>query len=274
MTPIIQTLLRNYILALLMFAAGKKWIPVDIASDSTAQELINCLFLLGAPLIAFAWSWWQHEEAALKAKAAALQADTQKIESSSAAKSGHVHLLFVILITWITFLVVVLTGCASSNNTAGNATVVTAALPADPAQNADYVRTVNATANGIGLAAQGAILIFHNSPQHELEYAKMVSGSAHVFEALEKGSIPSGNEVSNALSGYFPTTSSDYNTVVSASTLGANELANVIQGFLPAGLMTSSPAVYAAYVNYALDAVAKKLYSVSDPFLTAQGVTL
>ena len=118
MYSIIQTVLRNYILALLMFAAGKHWLPVDLATNDAAAEMLNLMFLFCAPLVAVAWSWWQKEQALLKAKAAALDEETKKIESG-----GRVAALLLCIALTSAGLV----GCS-------HITPNTAALPANATQ--------------------------------------------------------------------------------------------------------------------------------------------
>lgn len=168
-----------------------------------------------------------------------------------------------------------LTGCGLPDlppdpNTPPPATVPVgnSVLIADPAQNAKFVSAVNFAGDILSLGGSLALKTY-TSGADQVAYAKLLSGSGHVFESLETGSLPTDDQIKNSFSAYFPATAGNYVNIANGAAEALSVIRDGIASVLPAGLQKSNPGVYAAYVNYALAALAKIAYSTADPYLTA-----
>lgn len=141
-----------------------------------------------------------------------------------------------------------------------------ASIPANPEDNADFVRDI-ATATDVLTFGGSLALQYAVDGVERLEYAKLLSGSGHVFEAAATGTVPTPDQVKNAYSAYFPNSSENYVNVANMAALAVSKLPAIIKRYVPAHIAKSKPAVYAAYVNYGLRALAKAAYDTADPVL-------
>lgn len=142
----------------------------------------------------------------------------------------------------------------------------TQSLVANPEQNANFVRDVQGVCDllsmGGTVALQAAV-----KGQERQEYARLLSGSGHVYEALATGAVPTESQVKGAYSAYFPSSAENHVNLANISATLVAKLPAIIGRYLPASYRESAPAVYAAYVNYALLSLARTAYQTADPFL-------
>jgi len=168
----------------------------------------------------------------------------------------------------ITLIALSLCSCADTTSTSSSTTSTTSTNSSTttsivaPAANAKFVAAVSITQTILEIG--GKLALSTQSSTTQLEFAKYLSGSGHVFESLETGMAPTSAQVTNALAAYFPTTSSQYTTIVQLATAAVSGITDAIKAYVPA-----NAANYAAYVNYSLEALAKTAYTVADPYLTS-----
>jgi hypothetical protein len=132
-----------------------------------------------------------------------------------------------------------------------------------PEQNqkfVDDVKLAQLALEGIGkLALQYAV-----SDADRTGIAELMSGSGHVFESFEDGTIPTSEQIQNSFNNYFPTTSSKYMPIASGSAVILSAAILKIKEYVPQNNATMT----AAYFNYICKALAQTDYAVADPFLT------
>ena len=172
---------------------------------------------------------------------------------------------YIIVLT----LAFAMVGCTATAPAPTAPSSVSATAPAQsptvlaPADNVKFVNAVN-TAAAVFRAAGNVLFATAVSGDARAQYAAYVSGSGHVFESFENGQLPDAQNLSNALSAYYPTTNANYTQTVGIMTSAAQCLVALIKQYVPASVSN-----YADYVNYAFGAMATVAYTVADPYLQA-----
>lgn len=161
---------------------------------------------------------------------------------------------FAVLLTTAMLFV----GCASNQTSVAN--VEHYAIVA-PANNATFTNAVGVSCALLKSGGQLALTLALNDDERK-QYATYLSGSGHLFESLQTGKLPTDEEISNALSAYFPTESGSYTSTVQISATAINAIVAIVETYVPVNYVN-----YAEYVNYCFGQLAKVAYEVADPYL-------
>ena len=149
-------------------------------------------------------------------------------------------------------------GCAPTvTNTSPNTGATTTMV--SPVENTKFVNFVKIAQGMLEIGGKAAIQ-YAVSDEDKDTIKALLSGSGHVFESLQNGTVPTSDNIKDAISAYFPTSSNKYESVIELSTTAWKYILPIIEQYVPKNNTTLT----LAYVNYTLNALSQTAYAVGE----------